>query len=378
MSENGASVQDAREAVLLITCLRGHPVLVPPDTNWAALIELATEHGILPMVHQSLVNNSSEVPGFVAVAVQKLSEKSEMLARELQTLLAQFAEQDIQVIPLKGPALAATLYGDATMRPCHDLDMLVRQNDFQRAQDLLFELGFVARGAADEYHRGFRRDDLLVELHFGIASPSTFPLDSFPFDLDGVWRRSRPGSFRQRPMRIISHDDLVLYLCLHGLKHGFGKLMWVVDIARALGLMDESAFPDLMRAAKQQDLELALLIGCEAVREILQQLPSKLEVEIAESPEVAKMAQRAVERLFAEGPGVSNDAEIRSFYLQTERNRYRRWRRRLSFFAPTPEDYAWARRHRINRGLAPVLRPFRLMQKYGPTRMWRILFPASM
>jgi hypothetical protein len=42
-----------------------------------------------------------------------------------------------------------------------------------------------------------------VELHFGIASPRYFP-----FDLDGVWRRSREGSFQGMPMRFLCDDDL--------------------------------------------------------------------------------------------------------------------------------------------------------------------------
>jgi len=112
------------------------------------------------------------------------------------------------------------------------------------------------------------------------------------------------------------------------------------------------------------------------IREMFpQQLPQEMEAVIAKLPEETEQARRAVAWLFAENAGVNNDPEIWSFYLQTESSARQRWRRRFRFFVPTVEDYAWAERHRIYRGFVPALRPFRLLQKYGPFRAWRILFP---
>jgi hypothetical protein len=108
-----------------------------------------------------------------------------------------------------------------------------------------------------------------------------------------------------------------------------------------------------------------------------ERLPSEMEAVIAESPDLAAKVQHVAARLFAEGLEVVNDHKIRTFYLQTERNVLRRWRCRLSYFAPTFEDYRWVERHRISRRLAPVLRPLRLLQKHGPSRVWRALFPPA-
>jgi hypothetical protein len=151
-----------------------------------------------------------------------------------------------------------------------------------------------------------------------------------------------------------------------------------MDIARALGRMPHGSANELAQSARRQGLELVLLIGCEIVREILpQQLPQGMDGIIAESPEMARKVRRAVTGLFAEGAETSSDPEIGmwGFYLQTEGNLRRRWDRRLSFFAPTAEDYAWAKRNRIYPSLAPVLRPYRLLRKYGPAMVWQILFP---
>ena len=257
------------------------------------------------------------------------------------------------------------------MRSCNDLDLLVRRKDFPQAEALLFDLGFVACSEASDHDRKFIRHGVPVELHFTIASPQYFPCD-----LEGVWRRARKGTFRRHPIYVMSDDDLVLFLCLHGLKHGFSRLIWILDVARALEKVEDCDYVGLAQRARRQGLELWLLIGCEMVREMFPQYwPREMEAVIAHSPQTAERARRVAARLFVEGLEVVNGPEYRSFYLQTERSAIQRWRQRLSFFAPTGEDYAWARHHRIHHGLAPALRPFRLLQKYGLSRVWWILFP---
>ena len=371
MHENEANHQTANEAALLISCLRGQPFTVLQDLGWQVLLELAEAHGVLLLLDQAFRERHVQTPDFFATAVRKHLDVVARFAAELEELLMQLAKEGIEVLPLKGPVLAEALYGNVTMRSCDDLDLLVRREDFPRAGQLLLDLGFAARTAGDDYHRKFLREGVLVELHYGVASPR-----SFPFDLDGVWDRARSEQFRDQPMRVMSDGDLVLFLCLHGLKHGFSRLIWISDLARALESVRNDGAQELAKHAQRQGLEQALLIGCQIVREVLpQQLPSEMEALLTESPQAAERARHAVKRLFSEGTGANNDPEIWGLYLQTEGSARQRWRRRLSFLMPTAGDYAWAERHRIYRGLMPAIRPFRLLHKYGASRAWRILFP---
>jgi hypothetical protein len=371
MRENEANHQTAHEAALLIACLRGQLFSVPQDLDWQGLLELAEAHGVLLLLDQAFRERHVQTLDFFTTAVRKHLDVAARFAADLEELLQRFAKAGIEVIPLKGPVLAEALYGNVTMRSCDDLDLLVRREDFPRAGEVLFDLGFAARTAGDDYHRKFLREGVLVELHHGVASPR-----SFPFDLDGVWNRARSEQFRGQPIRVMSNGDLVLFLCLHGLKHGFSRLIWISDLARALNCMRNYSAQELAKYAQRQGLEQALLIGCLIVREVLpQQLPSEIETILAGSSQAAERARHAVRRLFSEGTGADNDPEIWGLYLQTEGSVRQRWRRRFTFFVPTAGDYAWAERHRIYRGLMPALRPFRLLHKYGASRAWRILFP---
>jgi hypothetical protein len=203
------------EAALLIRCLRSLPLVVLPDTDWLALLRMAEENGVLALVHQSLLEMGTEMPEFFIATARKSRGSAERLATELEALLQSFAEGGIDVLPLKGPALAQELYGNAIVRTCKDLDLLVRRNDYSRAEALLLDMGFTG-GVTNDSERRFFRHGILVELHFDITSPNIFQ-----FDLDGIWSRSHRENFRGQPMHVMFHDDLVLFLCSHGLSHGF-------------------------------------------------------------------------------------------------------------------------------------------------------------
>jgi len=282
------------EAALLITCLRELPFNLPDDINWRALLTLAQENGVLLLVYRLLFASGAHMPGFFRDAAQECQAVAESLAAALETLLQDFTEHGIEVLPLKGPALALALYGDAALRQSNDIDLLIRRDDFSNAEALLLGQGFAALGVASEHDRRFLHGELLVELHFELASPRFFP-----FNIDGIWSRSRCADFRGKPAHAMSKGDLVLYLCAHGLKHGFSRLIWILDLSHALQGWEPREYQELMKQAQRHCLRPWLLIGCEVVRAMFPlQLPAALDTVIAQSPVARNRAHCAAARLF--------------------------------------------------------------------------------
>lgn len=362
----------AIEAALLILCLRRVKLDIPTEIDWAALQHLAEENGVLIPLHHRLTELNADVPGSFQQAVSAVRAAAEGMAAELESLLKAFREFGIEVLPLKGPVLGMALYGDAAMRQANDLDLLVRRGDFPCAEALLLSLGFAGLGAAGDHDRRFVRGEFLVELHFELASPRFFP-----FDVEGIWSRSHASNFRGIPVRAMSSNDQILYLCAHGLKHGFSRLIWTLDVARALRGWSRKEYRELVRHAQIHGLLAWLLIGGEVVRAVFpEQLPEGYEIATAQFDAAIKRARRAAHRLFPEEPELE-PFDYRTLYLQAEANPLRRWRYRLRYLAPTQTDEVWARQHRINPRLMFLLRPFRLIEKFGPGRVWRILFPSA-
>lgn len=367
-----ASHPFAIEITLLILCLRGEVSDIPAEIDWLALQRLAEENGVLLPAHRWLMELGADLPDSFQRAISAARAAAEGLASELEVLLKALQERGIEVIPLKGPALALALYGNAAMRQANDLDLLVRRENFPNAEALLLGLGFAGLGAAGDHDRRFVRGELLVELHFELASPRYFP-----FQIGGIWKRSRASDFRGIPIRVLSANDQVLYLCAHGLKHGFSRLIWILDVARALRGWNDGEYQELVRQAQRQRLLAWLLIGCEVVRTVFpEQLPERLDIAIMRFPRALKRARRAAGVLFPEET-MQRDFDYRALYLRAEANPLRRWLYRFRYLSPTESDEVWARRHRIPLRLMFLLRPFRLMDKFGSARVWRILFPSG-
>lgn len=349
---------------LLLTCMRGAPLTPTGPIDWALLHEQARDHGLLTLLHESLIASGVAVPEFFREAAIAQWASAHLLAAGLESTLD--ALNGVPVMPLKGPMLAEALYGDPALRPSNDLDLLVRKEDFSHAEALLLNQGFEAEEDTDDYHRVFQRGNLTVELHYDLASPR-----GLRFDVGEVWSRSTQTEYRFHPVRTMSAEDRAVYLCLHGLKHGFTRLIWIDDVARSIRAVPAKM---LFQFAREQNLNLPLAIGCEVVRATIGLSPD-ITRELERNPRQVESARRGAQMLLAGSVPELDGPEIWSFYLQIETGARQRWRRRLSFFVPTVEDHKWAKAHGVPQSLIPVTRPFRLLKKHGLARAWNLLFP---
>ena len=80
-----------------------------------------------------------------------------------------FKEEKIPYVTLKGCA-SAKYYPEPSLRTMGDVDFLVAESDFERAERILLENGFEhAHEDSSERHRSFNKNNLLWELHKRIS-----------------------------------------------------------------------------------------------------------------------------------------------------------------------------------------------------------------
>src|ERR1700737_748418 len=116
--------------------------LLDSPLQWPLILERAYSHQIFPLLYRNL--RALGLPGipdpiqtelkgaFLANAL-----RNKLLAEELARLLALLGEAGIRVIPLKGITLAESLYGDAALRVCADIDILVPPDNVTQALHLI-------------------------------------------------------------------------------------------------------------------------------------------------------------------------------------------------------------------------------------------------
>lgn len=140
--------------------------------------------------------------------------QAELYQRVIKGLARTLRETGVEALLGKGWA-AARLYPEPGLRPAGDVDLYVRPDHYPSAVALLDKLN----GPVSE--SGL----FSVDLHRGVAE-----LDDRSFE--DLSRRSREDS--ELGVRVFAPEDHLRLLCLHALRHGMCRPLWLCDIAAAL------------------------------------------------------------------------------------------------------------------------------------------------
>lgn len=142
------------------------------------------------------------------------------LERSLLRIARAASEEGVDLIVLKGPALANDFYPDPSWRAFADIDLLVRTNDWRRACEVLDRLGFhrqrpEPRAGFDErfgkaaVHADYQ--GLNVDLHRTLVLGS-FGLWMHPEEL---FDRTVAFTLAGVPLRRLDDTAMLLHACVH-------------------------------------------------------------------------------------------------------------------------------------------------------------------
>ncbi|HST50887.1 MAG TPA: nucleotidyltransferase family protein [Pyrinomonadaceae bacterium] len=352
--------------------------LVSEKTDWDYFFKLAGRHAVLPLVFKSLSAHAPDAvpPPHLLKHRDKFrgnATRNLLLAGELVRVVRLFESEGVPVLAYKGPALAVSAYGDLSLRRFIDLDIVVNAGDARRAGELLRSEGFALAERLSEsqekillrcqHNLAYTRDagKLIVELHWGIASPRFAEIRLG----EGSWKRAETVSLCGGDVRCLSPEDLLLALCVHGTKHLWERLSWICDVAEMLNSHPQLDFEYLLRRARESRTERMLSVGLRLACGLLgAKLPRDSAAQFESDGATESLAASVVERLFAgaEYEPVSFVANV-GFNLKARRRLREKIRYFRFIFTPTDGDLAALS---LPAGLTFIyylLRPFRLILK---------------
>jgi len=345
---------------------------------WDEALAIAATHGMRPLLYRFLsASGVAAIPDYVTAALQEFTQqnlkKNLRMTGELILLLRLFADCGVNVIPFKGPTLAALAYGDLGLREFGDLDLLIAKPDFMKARELL-----IARGYQPEMQLDARQTtafveaanvmafwhpekEILVETHWELSPKYML----FSPDLERLRQRmitSHPGG---QTVMTLSPEDLLVYLCAHGAKHAWERLIWIADVA---GLIHRHSNLDWHRVyglAVEQRCERILSLGLRLARDVAGvTLPATMEELVQSDAESERLAAKVTHWLFPDSDSPRGLGAQTLFIFNCQR----RWADKIRSFArlvttasaadwnafPNLRQFAWA---------YPLLRPLRLLSK---------------
>lgn len=215
------------------------PPVDSPD-GWPALVDLAVQHRIAPLVYHALIGApAGTVPEPVLARLEEQMRRSQgarMLCEErLRELLELLSSHSIEALVLKGAGLAHTLYAVPELRPYHDLDIVCRLADHPKLYRILQDAGYEREGSFEQTLvagqtipvRTFVDPSgcLELEVHADILQ---LGLSNRHFE--EYWRAAHTLRCGPLQMRVLAPEHQILHLASHAHAHCYSRLLWLNDL----------------------------------------------------------------------------------------------------------------------------------------------------
>jgi hypothetical protein len=351
--------------------------------DWQTLIELASRHALVPLVAQELALAASDVvPAAVLAELRARSQQGVMrslqLSGELVDAVHAMSAFGADPMPFKGPTLAVLAYGSLSLRQYEDLDILVRRQEVERARKALLSLGYSPVSAYSESQRASLRlsghhEQFLnpvtrstIELHWSLNNRS-LSRDSFEHNW---WENRQSVSIGGVEMRTLGVEQMLLYLCMHGGKHSWGRLSWLCDFQRALRAYPDAYWSRIWALARENGAARMVEIGLLLVESVLNGSALTVVAAQGRSPDAEAMA---ISALLA---GRLRDQTTRQssvdFRVQLRARERKRDRLRYTWHvlaAPHQADVALLGLPRVLHSVYYIVRPVRLLLKHLSRRV---------
>ena len=240
--------------------------------DWSVMVETALAHHVTGILCKVLLDvSATAVPETIKQACrQKLEQQrstNEAATQQLTQLLTKLEAKGIEAVPFKGLTLTMSAYRDISLRSFRDLDFMIHREHFDACLVELCELGYQhSSDLSPKQWQAFINNagqdilfgkELAIEPHWAFA-PKTL---AFDIDYNKLWERVSTTSLNGKTILAFSPEDELLILCMHGSKHEWRKLKWIVDLSLFIQNHDHLNWCDIINRAETQGLSRIIIFA---------------------------------------------------------------------------------------------------------------------
>jgi hypothetical protein len=368
----------AEETLLLRICLFPSE---PARANWSqwrygkkmpgkALLRNNSVKKLRPLLFNAVQSHDLEIDKealtYLRTAYLKEELRDAAVRRICREVLLSLEKEGLAPILLKGMALAETVYGNPVLRHCHDIDILLPDEQLSRPAGFLPSLGFRVCFAPDKQSRHLRMlqgSGLPLEFHSNL-----FEVPYYQVPLAEIRARGRSQAIAGVKTRILTPADNLLHVCGHASYSSKRQsLRWVTDawfiISRHPDLEWELLSDNVRRSGLA--LPLSVMLGY-----LAKSLDAPIPSNILRSLSAAASHSRPIERQLAlRGTRSDGRSGLQELFGKTTN-----WRERVLVIQwllfPSPRYLAWVDQ------VHPWLLPFHYV--YRPLRYARSRLRSSL
>lgn len=212
----------------------------PTGLDWAVVGQGLERHGVTRLIPQ-LLATPGLVPAEAVAPLRRLQIEQATAGlsqiEETVRVAALLDRADIRFLLIKGRALSIQLYGQPGIRGSKDIDLFVEPGSGARVDAILRSIGYTRpdEDCVKDQVPGFVAKEvgylnyerkMLVEVHARLTENT----DLYAADFETLWESRDTVTVGGRSLPVMARERLATYLCVHGARHRWARLMWLLDI----------------------------------------------------------------------------------------------------------------------------------------------------
>lgn len=256
--------------------------LLNSPLNWDKIKEISIRQEILTFLYYNL--NRLNLQNFIPQEIFALMKnyhysnliRNSILEKEVWAILQSAGSAGISIIPFKGFSLIQTLYrSNPELRIMVDVDMLVKETEFPKIQNILAQTGYLENTDTTENKIHFEivfskalsaNFSSIIEVHTELS-----PARPQPIKLPQLWERTREKTINGQKLFLLSTEDTFLSLALHSRRHLRRlTLKFIVDISELLNTSGEKIdWEYIKKSARNNHITTTVYLALYTAKELL-------------------------------------------------------------------------------------------------------------
>lgn len=230
--------------------------------DWNIVYTLAQQHGVAPMIHAVFQQNVPPHPS-VPPEIRERFEQAYMhnvivksqAARQLERILAFFAQRDVRLMLIKGAACDLQVYAQPWYTT-HDVDLVIgaRRGALSREdRDAIRTFFSPLRGFEYDFYE-----------HHDVTMNQTLAVD-----FGQIWSDARSVIFQGHPVWVMCPEDMLLAACINSCRKRYFRLKSLLDIAGIVGAHPTLDWTTFVQKARAYDCHMIAYTALFIARNLL-------------------------------------------------------------------------------------------------------------
>jgi hypothetical protein len=270
----------SKHKAALLSLLNPTHLLLPARLDWDKILRIADYSKAQPLLF-SRIKDAKERLGIPETIYNRLQNayknnliRNTLVLEEFDRIGSFLKGAHVPVILLKGIFLLHTVYKEKIgLRRMEDVDILIKEEDFKKTDQLLRTLGYRPKGddcggRKTIMYFGHGRDNFIlapIHLHRHIVNVSLniLRLNWSKINMRYIWDSATPvGPQGSGNIFMMEPETALLSLCEHAFRHAFSRIMLLYDIHLFIEQHKDSLDWDILRrCAREWGLSVPLYMG---------------------------------------------------------------------------------------------------------------------